>query len=170
MTGKGLEQAAEIGKVCYENRFRIAVAESMTAGKLADLICSVSGASRYFQGGLVCYMPEIKAFIGVTEDTISRFGIYSREVAAAMALGTVSRFGSDVAVGITGIAEPDVENPTPGAWVAVEFQGKIVTRHVLCEKGTGRNEARDQVAREALELLLGVLKEGTRVGGGSVDG
>jgi PncC family amidohydrolase len=158
MTEDRLQQASEIGKLCHDNRFKLAVAESMTAGKLADLICSVSGASRYFQGGLVCYMPEIKAFIGVTQETISRFGIYSKEVAAAMALGTVSRFGSDVAVGITGIAEPDEGNPAPGAWVAVEFRGRIVTRHVLCDEGTGRNEARDMVAGEALELLLGVLK------------
>jgi PncC family amidohydrolase len=150
-------KAAKVGELCYENRFRLAVAESMTGGALADIICSVSGASRYFLGGIVCYMPEMKAIIGVTSETIERFGIYSKEVAAGLALGTVKRFGADVAVGITGIAEPDAENPSPGAWVAVAFRGKVETRHVVCERGTKRNDARRRVAAEALAMLLDVL-------------
>lgn len=154
------DKAREIGKICHENRFKLSVAESMTAGLLSDLICRVSGASRYFLGGIVCYDPGTKAFVGVSEDMIERFGIYSKEVAASLAMGANSRFNSDIAVGITGIAEPDGQNPDPGAWVAVAFLGKIETTHVLCDKGTGRNGARKQVAMEALEMLLKVLKEG----------
>jgi PncC family amidohydrolase len=151
-------RAKELGVICFANRYRLAVAESMTAGKLSDLICSVSGASRYFLGGIVCYMPRVKSFVGVTADTIERYGIYSKEVAATLALGTIKRFDADVAVGITGIAEPDAENKVPGAWVAVAFKGKVDTKHVLCDKETGRNDARSRVAIEALDLLLCVLR------------
>lgn len=153
-----LEKAKELLDICYPNRYKLAVAESMTAGILADMICSVSGASKYFLGGIICYTSEIKGFVGVSMDMIERFGIYSQEVAAALAMGTVKRFGSDIGAGITGIAEPDGKNEMPGAWVGVTFLGKIETRHVLCEPGTPRNEARRHVAREALDLILEVVR------------
>ena len=155
-----MSSAAMVGQLCNENRYRLAVAESMTAGLLSDLICSVSGASNYFRGGLVCYQPDVKALVGVTEVAIREFGIYSKEIAVGLATGAKAYFKADVAVGITGIAEPDADNPVPGAWVAVALLGKIATRHVLCEEGTGRNKARKHVAEKALELLVEVLQEG----------
>jgi PncC family amidohydrolase len=155
-----LKKAATIGEMCNEHKYRLAVAESMTAGLLSDLICSVSGASNYFRGGLVCYQPDVKSLVGVTEDAIEEFGIYSKEVAAGLATGAMAYFKADLAAGITGIAEPDDENPVPGAWVAVAFIGKVVTRHVLCDQGVGRNQARRHVAEEALDLLVEVLETG----------
>lgn len=159
-TGKVPRIAERLGAVCVDKGLRLAVAESMTAGALSDLITSVSGASRYFLGGIVCYAPDLKAFVGVTADTIERFGIYSKEVAAGLAMGALNRFRADVAVGVTGLAEPDGVSPAPAAWVAVTFGGRIETRHVVCGRGTSRNEARRRVAEEALDLVLEVLGDG----------
>lgn len=153
------EMSRELGSICTDGHLRLSVAESMTGGLLSDSICRVSGASRYFLGGMVCYDPATKAFVGVSQDLMDRFGTYSKEVAAGLAMGANSRFGSDIGVGITGIAEPDAQNKVPGAWVAVAYLGRIETRHVLCEEGTARNEARSQVATDALEFVLEVLKE-----------
>jgi len=86
---------------------RLAVAESCTSGILAARITNLPGASEYFQGGVVSYSNEAKAnLLGVDAALIEEKGAVSPEVARAMAVGAMERFGADIAVGITGIAGP----------------------------------------------------------------
>jgi PncC family amidohydrolase len=141
-----------------KRKLRLAVAESMTGGALSDLITSVPGASRYFVGGMISYSPELKAMMGVSAGTIKKHGVYSKQVAEGLARGALKRFGSDVAVGITGIAHPDRTHRAPGAWVAVASDRKVVSKHIACKAGTRRNEARKKVARGALEILLEFIR------------
>jgi nicotinamide-nucleotide amidase len=59
-------------------------------------------------GGVVSYSNEAKVeLLGVDPALIEAKGAVSPEVAEAMALGALERFGADVAVAITGIAGPD---------------------------------------------------------------
>ena len=86
---------------------RLAVAESCTSGILAARITNLPGASEYFQGGVVSYSNEAKTnLLGVDAALIEEKGAVSPEVARAMAVGAMERFGADIAVGITGIAGP----------------------------------------------------------------
>ena len=84
------------------------LAESCSGGLLAARITDLPGASAYFAGGVVAYSNEAKAeLLGVDPGLIEAHGAVSPEVAEAMALGALERFGADVAVSITGIAGPD---------------------------------------------------------------
>ena len=61
-----------------------------------------------WRGGVVAYSNEAKAeLLGVDPALIEAKGAVSPEVAEAMAIGALERFGADVAVSITGIAGPD---------------------------------------------------------------
>lgn len=87
---------------------RLGLAESCSGGLLAARITDLPGASKYMMGGVVSYSNEAKAeLLGVDLDLIEEKGAVSAEVAEAMALGALDRFGADVAVAITGIAGPD---------------------------------------------------------------
>ncbi len=87
---------------------RIGLAESCSGGLLAARITDLPGASGYMAGGIVSYSNEAKAeLLGVDPALIEAKGAVSPEVAEAMALGALERFGADVAVSITGIAGPD---------------------------------------------------------------
>jgi nicotinamide-nucleotide amidase len=87
---------------------RLGLAESCSAGLLAARITSVPGASAYLAGGVVSYADEAKVeLLGVDPALIAEKGAVSPEVAEAMAIGALERFGADVAVSITGIAGPD---------------------------------------------------------------
>ncbi len=87
---------------------RLGLAESCSGGLLAARITDLPGASEYMMGGVVPYSNEAKAeLLGVDPDLIGEKGAVSAEVAEAMALGALNRFGADVAVAITGIAGPD---------------------------------------------------------------
>jgi nicotinamide-nucleotide amidase len=86
---------------------RLGLAESCSGGLLAARITDVPGASEYLMGSVVSYSNEAKSeLLGVDPALIEAKGAVSPEVAEAMAIGALERFGADVAVSITGIAGP----------------------------------------------------------------
>jgi nicotinamide-nucleotide amidase len=96
------EQVAELLK-----GRRLGLAESCTGGLLAARITNLEGASEYMHGGIVAYTYEAKEeLLGVDHQLLQDKGAVSPEVAEAMAIGALERFGADVAVSITGIAGP----------------------------------------------------------------
>ena len=85
----------------------VAVAESCTGGMMAARLTDRAGSSAYVLGALTVYSNEAKAALaGVDPALIERGGAVSPDVAAALAEGAISRLGSDVGIGITGIAGP----------------------------------------------------------------
>lgn len=96
------EQLAEL----LEGR-TLAVAESCTAGLVSARITDRPGSSTYFAGGVVAYSDEAKRqLLGVDEQLLGDRGAVSAEVAEAMAVGALERFGADIACAVTGIAGP----------------------------------------------------------------
>jgi nicotinamide-nucleotide amidase len=86
---------------------RLGLAESCSGGLLAARITNLQGASEYMRGGIVAYTYEAKEeLLGVDSQLLKEKGAVSPEVAEAMAIGALERFGADVAVSITGIAGP----------------------------------------------------------------
>jgi nicotinamide-nucleotide amidase len=86
----------------------LGLAESCSGGLMAARITNLPGASAYMAGSVVSYSNEAKVeLLGVDPALIEAKGAVSPEVAEAMALGALERFGADVAVSITGIAGPD---------------------------------------------------------------
>jgi nicotinamide-nucleotide amidase len=86
----------------------LGLAESCSGGLLAARITDLAGASEYMAGSVVSYSNEAKVdLLGVDPALIEATGAVSPEVAEAMAIGALERFGADVAVSITGIAGPD---------------------------------------------------------------
>lgn len=87
---------------------KLGLAESCSGGMLAARITDVPGASEYFMGSVVSYSNQAKAeLLGVDPGLIEANGAVSPEVAEAMAIGALERFGADVAVSVTGIAGPE---------------------------------------------------------------
>jgi nicotinamide-nucleotide amidase len=86
----------------------ISAAESCTGGLIAQRLTSVPGSSKAFLGGVVAYSNQAKiSFLGVPADLIEARGAVSEETAVAMAEGARERFGSSLAVSVTGIAGPE---------------------------------------------------------------
>ncbi len=106
--GDSLEVTA--GEMLRRQRATLAVAESVTAGGLADRITGVPGASDYFVGGFITYSRAAKTeLLGVEPELLQRFGPVSREVAEAMAVGARRRTGATHALSITGNAGPTTD-------------------------------------------------------------
>jgi len=97
---------ALVGNLLVKKALSLATMESCTGGLLASTITDVSGSSAYFKGGLVAYSNEAKITYGVTPELISNYGAISSEVAEAMAEAVKLRFGADIGVSTTGVADP----------------------------------------------------------------
>jgi nicotinamide-nucleotide amidase len=97
----------EIGRSLIAQHWTLATAESCTGGLIGHRITSVSGSSEYFVGGMIAYANEVKIReLGVNRRLLMREGAVSAPVARQMARGIRRRFGSDIGIGVTGIAGP----------------------------------------------------------------
>ena len=91
-----------------EKRLRFSAAESCTGGDIARRITDIPGASECFLGGVVTYTNEAKAkLLGIDPALIEEKGAVSFEVAKEMAERVRTLLGSDIGVGVTGLAGPD---------------------------------------------------------------
>ena len=84
-------------------KLTLAVAESLTCGRLQALIGEISGASEYFLGGITAYTLEQKVrHLGVDRATAKRVNSVSATVAEQMARGVGEMFGSHLGLATTG--------------------------------------------------------------------
>lgn len=136
----------------------ISTAESLTAGLVASNICSISGASNYFKGGIVAYTKEIKCkLLGLKMNDINKYSVYSFETVSSMALGVKKLTGSDIAIATSGVAGPgDDEGVKAGV---VYFCIRIKDKKFLYkEKFNGnRNEVRDEASMFIINKLIEIL-------------
>jgi nicotinamide-nucleotide amidase len=96
-----LKQLRGLGKT-------LAVAESCTGGLLASRFTDVAGASKVFNGGVVCYRNQIKEnLLGIPGCLLEQHGAVSAECAVAMATAAAELMEADYALSITGYAGPD---------------------------------------------------------------
>lgn len=95
-------------KLLREKGMTFSAAESCTGGELAKRFTDMPGASAFFKGGVVTYTSEAKAkLLGIDPALIEEKGAVSYEVAKAMAENVRTLLGTDIGVGVTGLAGPD---------------------------------------------------------------
>ncbi|KKM08738.1 damage-inducible protein CinA [Clostridiales bacterium PH28_bin88] len=144
-----------VGGLLVKKGLTLGAAESCTGGLLAHRLTNIPGSSAYFKLGVVAYDNRWKVnILRVDEELLSRFGAVSPEVASAMATGIRLIAGTDLGVGITGIAGPGgatPEKPVGLVYLALDFQGKVKIRRELFMGQ--RVEVKERSAQSALTLL-----------------
>jgi PncC family amidohydrolase len=147
--------ARELGEVLLKGGLTVSVAESCTGGMVGSLITDVPGSSAYFLGGVIAYSDEVKRDqLGVPAALLKSVGAVSTEVAKAMAEGVRSRFETDLAAGVTGIAGPDSDGSTKpvGLTYIAVASARGTSAHEYRFTGN-RWSNRRQAAIETLRLL-----------------
>lgn len=101
----------EIVKRLIEKKISITTMESCTGGFLISSITDVEGASNVTDGGFVTYSNRQKIAVGVPEETIEIYGVYSAETASKMAEVCRNKMKCSIGIGITGtLSNVDVNN------------------------------------------------------------
>ena len=104
----GRQLEAVVGDLLRERGWRLAAAESCTAGLLLGRLTEIPGSSAWIIGGVVAYANDVKTReLGVPDAMLAAHGAVSEPVARAMAEGVRASFGANIGVAITGIAGPD---------------------------------------------------------------
>lgn len=148
-----------------KQNLKIAVAESCTGGLLSQQITQIPGASEVFECAVCAYANSIKSkLLGVSADTLEKYGAVSEQTATEMAEGVRKLSGADIAISTTGIAGPgggSAQKP-----VGTVFVGISSKKHteVLSLQLSGRRSdderqnIRFRTAQFAFDKALKVIK------------
>lgn len=142
---------------------KIATAESCTGGLISKKITDISGASSVFDCGVCSYANSIKTkLLGVSEETLSKYGAVSDKTAMEMASGVRRISGADVGVSTTGIAGPlggSQYKPVGLVYVGVStiYEDKVF-KFTLSEGGKNNRESiRELASSAALYVAIGIV-------------
>ena len=159
----GIKQlATEVVALLRSKGYTFATAESCTGGAIATAITRVAGCSDVMLGGVVAYHNDIKhQVLGVSKETLDKYGAVSEAVVREMVAGVSMRFGADCAVATSGIAGPG--GGTPGkpvgtVWIAVKVADKVVTR-LLQLQDKGREANIESTVLEVLKMVQELIDE-----------
>ena len=151
----------EVSEILWETEKTVGTAESCTGGRIAEAIIAVPGASKYFKGGIISYVNEIKErLLNVDSQVLEEKTAVCEEVAMQMVKGACKALNTDYAIAATGVAGPTggtKDIPVGTIWLACGSLDRVVTLKV--EEDHGRDINLAIATNKAMELFLNFLKE-----------
>lgn len=150
---------SEIRRIMVERGKTVSTAESCTSGRIAASLTQISGASDYFQGGIVCYQDELKErFLNVSAEDIKTYDVVSKPVVEQMVRGACELFGTDYALASTGYAGGGM-NGIPDGTIWIGFGSKDDVHSLCLTKNVGREENTENATIEVLRHFLEYIKQ-----------
>lgn len=146
---------AVLGRLLAKKKLSIAVAESCTGGRLAQIITAIPGSSQYFKGGVVTYATQSKTdVLGVPTQVIEEHSVVSAQVAEEMAARVRQKFDADIAISTTGNAGP--AKGDSDAEVGTVYIGFATAEKIYSEEfdlGQPREKVIERAVNKALEHI-----------------
>ena len=156
----------EISQILWELEKTVGTAESCTGGRIAEAMIATPGASKYFKGGVVSYVDEIKErLLHVDAQVLEEQTAVCEEVAKQMVKGACQTLNTNYAIAATGFAGPTggtKEIPVGTIWLACVD----IERHlkIKLKKDPGRDNNHPIATNKAKQKKLDFLKdEQTRI-------
>ena len=150
----------EVSQMLWEMEKTVSTAESCTGGRIAEAIIAVPGASKYFKGGIISYVNEIKeSLLGVSAQVLEEQTAVCEEVAIQMVKGACKALNTNYAISATGFAGPTggtKDIPVGTIWLACGSPEKQVT--VKVEEDHGRDINLAIATNKAMQMFLEFLK------------
>lgn len=150
----------EVSQLLWEMDKTVGTAESCTGGRIAEAIISVPGSSKYFKGGVISYVDEVKmSLLGVDAQVLEEKTAVCEEVAIQMVKGACQALNTDYAISATGIAGPGggtKEHPVGTIWLACGTKDRQVTQ--LVQEDHGRDINLAIATNKAMQMFLDFLK------------
>lgn len=140
----------------------LATAESCTGGWIAQQLTAVAGSSEWFDCGFVTYSNDSKQqILGVSEQSLIKYGAVSSNVVAEMAEGVLNHSQATMSVATSGIAGPgggSDDKPVGTVWFAWAQKGEL-TRSEKKRFSGDRESVRKQAVKYALQGILQNLSD-----------
>ncbi|MGW5728513.1 CinA family protein [Nocardia beijingensis] len=148
------DYAHELAELAKQLEITVAVAESLTSGRLSATLGAAPDSSAWFRGGLVAYSTEVKrSVLGVPD-----VPVVSRPAAEAMATGVRDLLKAVVAVAVTGAGGPDPQDGQPpgSVWFAIATEHDVRAWHHQFDGEP--KDVLDQTVDRASESLLDTVR------------
>ena len=154
---ESLEQI--VGYYLVMRQMTLAVAESCTGGLISERMTRVPGSSEYFLCGVTCYSNQSKIRLAeIPPLVIEMNGAVSPEVAKALAEGIREKTGSNLGLGVTGVAGPSggsLEKPVGLVYIALATETTISCQEFRF--GGDRERIRFWASQAALDMVRRTL-------------
>ena len=151
----------EVSTILHNKKLKLTTAESCTGGWLAKVITDISGSSEIFDRGFVTYSNKAKQeMLGVSIQTLNKYGAVSEEVVTEMAVGALKNSAANISISISGIAGPTGGTPEKPVGT-VCFAWMLTNRKPLSETvlfSGDRMEIRQQAVNYALQGILKLIQ------------
>lgn len=142
-------------KLLISKGVTIATAESCTGGMVSEMLTRTPGSSAVFEGGVVAYSNSVKEeIVGVSPQTLERYGAVSAETVRELALNIRERFKTSYGVSISGVAGPDGGSDTKPVgtfFVGISSQSRSFEKRYLYI--SDRHNVRSYATYVALDLV-----------------
>lgn len=153
----------EVVELLNKNNKTISTMESCTGGGVANAITNIEGSSSIFMFGAVTYSNEYKIKMGVDQNIIEKYSVYSMETAIEMSKSISTYTSSNYGVGITGkINKADPSNPYgEDNKIFISIYDKDNDRYhnkEITAASTSRSQNKEIIIKEITEMLLSILK------------
>lgn len=141
----------------------ISTMESCTGGFLASSITDIEGSSAILKYSAVTYSNEFKIKMGVDEEVISKYSVYSKETSVEMARKISLYTNSNYGVGITGKLNRFDENNPYGNdnevfYTIYDKDSDKCYTNSLVVSGENRNVNKKYVVEKIVEDLINIIK------------
>ena len=150
----------DVSEILWETEKTVSTAESCTGGRIGEAMIAVPGASKYFKGGIISYVNEVKeSLLGVDHQLLEEKTAVCEEVAIAMVKGACKALNTNYAIAATGFAGPTggtKDIPVGTIWLACGTVDNVVTCKV--EEDHGRDINLAIATNKAMQLFLEFLK------------
>ncbi len=142
-----------------KKNLKIAVAESCTGGYISHMVTNISGASKVFERGIVCYSNQAKIeLLNIKPKTLEIHGAVSKEVVKQLASNIKKLSNVAIGIGVSGIAGPT--GGTPEKPVGTVYIGFSTKKETIIKK-FNFNTTRIEFKKRVLEKILDYLEENT---------
>ncbi|MFZ7132120.1 MAG: competence/damage-inducible protein A [Eubacteriales bacterium] len=149
-----------VSKLLIANKLTVSVAESCTGGLIVSQLTQIPGISSCLHSGIVCYSNQSKVdFLGVSPETLNKYGSVSEETAIEMLKGLYEKTKSDIILATTGIAGPGGgtdKKPVGLVYIGIMVKGKyFIEKHLI----TG---TRERVQQKSTNIALNMIRKNSK--------
>jgi len=144
------DRGAQLAHEMMQAARSVAVAESLTGGRLSSSLAELPDAAQWYVGSVVAYSARVKHDVLEVPDV----PVVSEPAAIALAEGVARLLGADLTIAVTGVGGPEPQDGVaPGTvWMARYDGGR--TRARCFSFAGGPEEVIDQTCNAAIDWLL----------------
>ncbi|MDD6224110.1 MAG: CinA family protein [bacterium] len=158
------EKMEKMVRLLDKKKQTIATMESCTGGSLVGAITNIEGASDVLHYSAVTYANEFKIKMGVPQEVIDTYTVYSMETAKEMSKHICLFASSTYGIGITGMLNSvDPANPSKNpnkVYISIYDKTKeqyYTTAINVFHKNRVKNK--NEVVKKVVEMLLFILED-----------